>query len=253
MLIKELDREIRAIYPFDICEKSDPGLNGLQVGRLDKEVLKAVFAVDASLAAIERAASMGADVLIVHHGLFWYAPSPLTGAMYERVKALVNADMGLYAIHLPMDLHKDLGHSAVWASLLGLENIADAFVYKGIKLGLTGVLPRELSLEGVFEKMGVRRSEALCVWPFGKQAIRTVGILSGGGIREALAAARQDVDLFITGDTSHEQYFLCQEEKLNVISLGHYLSEIPGLKSLSEVFRSRFQLETGFIEMPTRL
>jgi putative NIF3 family GTP cyclohydrolase 1 type 2 len=151
-----------------------------------------------------------------------------------------------------MDINLSIGHAAGWARALELQDVQSAFSVKGLDLGLTGRLASPLTMDGVLNKLSVRKNDLLGFWNFGKQEISTVGILSGSGIKEFKTALRRGLDLFITGDLAHEQYFPCLEEKLNVISLGHYQSEIPGLKSLMEL-SAGWALETCFIDLPTRL
>ena len=117
MNIAEFDGWARELLGIERFRSIDDSLNGLQVGRSDGPVERIAFAVDACAETIRRAKDSGAQALFVHHGLFWGKPVPLVGAMRARVAELLSADLALYACHLPLDAHPELGNNAVLAGL----------------------------------------------------------------------------------------------------------------------------------------
>ena len=236
-------------------QAKDISLNGLQVGASEKAVAKAAFAVDACAESIRRAAAAGADVLIVHHGLFWGAPLAITGAHYKRVKALLDADMALYAAHIPLDAHPEIGHNACIARAIGLEpdSIKPFGEWRGMAIGTQGRFAQEETLDAVLARLFINGEKPAHILPFGPQKVRTVGIVSGGGGGELSQAIDAGLDLFITGEIGHEQYHAALEAGISVIAGGHYQTETFGLKALAKELAQQTGIETFFVDAPTGL
>ena len=251
MLLQEFDAWCRERFALDTMEKADPSLNGVQVGRLDKEIKRVAFAVDACQESFRRATAWKADVLVVHHGLFWGRPFPLTGTSYDRLALLVQNDLALYAMHLPLDAHPELGNNIGLARVLELHEVRPFCTWHGVQIGFQGRLPTPLRLEEVMVKAFGDWRATLGNLPFGKQNIQTVGIVSGGACDEVEEAIEAGLDLFITGDSSHQIYHRCLEAGINVIFGGHYQTEIWGVSLLARNLRNETGLETCFIDIPT--
>ena len=198
MDIQDFDRWACALLDITTFGKVDDSLNGLQVGRSGGPLRKLAFAVDASLETIRRARESGAQVLFVHHGLFWGKPVPVTGNLRARLSELLAADMALYACHLPLDAHAELGNNAVLARMLGLKDIKPFGDYHGIKLGFKGNLDPVLDLASVIRKILPGGDQARTVLPFGSERISRVAVVSGGAPFELLQAAAEGLELYIT-------------------------------------------------------
>jgi dinuclear metal center YbgI/SA1388 family protein len=253
MYLKDFDTLIREVLDLDEFSGADVALNGLQVANDKQSVEKAAFAVDACLESIRRAAEWGADLLFVHHGLFWGRPLAVTGGHYRRLRALIQADLALYAVHLPLDMHPQLGNNAGLARRIGLQQLEPFGEYRGMKIGFKGSLPEAMSLEQVVRACCGSNEQGINVLPFGPESVSTVGIVSGGAADEAYQAVDEKLDLFITGDASHTIYHHCLEGGINVIFGGHYLTETYGVTLLSEKLRSESNLQTRFFDIPTGL
>jgi dinuclear metal center YbgI/SA1388 family protein len=253
MHLKDFDTLIREVLDLDEFSGADVALNGLQVANDKQSVEKAAFAVDACLESIRRAAEWGADLLFVHHGLFWGRPLAVTGGHYQRLRALIQADLALYAVHLPLDMHPQLGNNAGLARRIGLQQLEPFGEYRGMKIGFKGSLPEAMSLEQVVRACCGSNEQGINVLPFGPESVSTVGIVSGGAADEAYQAVDEKLDLFITGDASHTIYHHCLEGGINVIFGGHYLTETYGVTLLSEKLRSESNLQTRFFDIPTGL
>jgi dinuclear metal center YbgI/SA1388 family protein len=253
MHLKDFDTLIRQVLDLDEFSGADVALNGLQVANDKQSVEKAAFAVDACLESIRRAAEWGADLLFVHHGLFWGRPLAVTGGHYRRLRALIQADLALYAVHLPLDMHPQLGNNAGLARRIGLQQLEPFGEYRGMKIGFKGSLPEAMSLEQVVRACCGSNEQAINVLPFGPESVSTVGVVSGGAADEAYQAIDEKLDLFITGDASHTIYHHCLEGGINVIFGGHYLTETYGVTLLSEKLRSESNLQTRFFDIPTGL
>jgi dinuclear metal center YbgI/SA1388 family protein len=250
MTLRELDRWLSSFLRFELTDGIDSSQNGIQVGRRAPEVRKAAFAVDTSQESIRRAAQWGADLLLVHHGFLWDRPVRLDGAMHERVRLLMEADMALYAAHLPLDMHPEVGNNAGIARALGLEGVEPFGAYRGVKLGCKGSFPSPAIMDEVLRMLGI--SEARCL-PFGPERIRTAGIVSGGAAADVRQAVAEGLDLFITGEPAHAVYHDCLEAGIHAIFAGHYHTETYGVRLLCARVAAETGLETRYFDVPTGL
>jgi dinuclear metal center YbgI/SA1388 family protein len=253
MRVEELDGYFRSVLPIDEVGNTDASLNGLQAGRRTAEVKRAAFAVDACMESFRRSAEAGADLLFVHHGLFWGKPIAVTGEHYERIAFLIEHGLALYAAHLPLDMQPEFGNNAGIARELGLEEAGPFGDYHGLSIGTKGRLGKELTLDQVLERLNLDRESALGVLPFGRDSIRTVAVVSGGADKEVSQALAEGVDLYITGEISHQVYHTCQEGGINLIAGGHYHTETYGPRLLAEKCAEETGIETVFIDVPTGL
>ncbi len=253
MQLREVVQYLNSLLPLEEVARSDYSLNGLQVGALDAEVSKAAFAVDACMASFERAAQSGAQLLCVHHGLFWGKPIAVTGEHYRRIKFLLENGIALYAAHLPLDMESTLGNNAGIADRLNLQQRQPFGDYHGVKIGVKGVLPAEATVEEILSSLELSRESALGVLPFGPDTIRTLGIISGGADKEVGQALEEGLDLYITGELNHQVYHTCLEGGINLISAGHYNTEVYGVQSLMEKVSTDKGLAVQFVDVPTGL
>ena len=229
----------------------DGSNNGLQVGGAE-QVTRLAFAVDASLATFETARAAGAQMLVVHHGLFWSKPIMVTGIHLRRIQTLLDAGLSLYASHLPLDFHAEVGNNATLARWLKLEGVEPFGDYKGHPAGFAGRLSQPCSLEQFAAQVEQSLGEpVLRIWPFGSDTVQKVGIVSGRAGPLVSQAAEADVDVYLTGEVSHVAYHEAQELGVNVVYGGHYGTETAGLKSLAEHLTDRFGLETIFLDLST--
>lgn len=229
----------------------DSSNNGLQVEGAD-EVSRLAFAVDASLAAFQAAQQAGAQMLVVHHGLFWSKPIMVTGFHRRRMGKLFDAGLSLYAVHLPLDFHAEVGNNTTLARWLALAEAAPFGDYKGQPAGVAGRLPEALPLETFAARVEELLGEPVVkVWPFGPALVRRVGVVSGGAAFLINQAAEADLDVYLTGEMSHSFFHDARELGLNVVFGGHYATETAGLKALAGHLAERFGLETVFLDLPT--
>ncbi len=224
--------------------------NGLQVdGRA--EIGRVATAVDAALATISKAVEGGADLMIVHHGLFWGETAPLTGMYYRRIAALVKNDLALYSCHTPLDVHPEVGNNQVLARQLELAVTGKVGKVEGIPLGV--IAETDESLNGFVDRIrGLLGVEPLVIRA-GPERIRTIGIISGGAGSHIGEVFEAGCDSFLTGEGPHHTYFDAEERGINVIYAGHYATETVGVMALGKHLEERFGLESFFIDHPTRL
>lgn len=228
-----------------------PALNGLQLSNDSGEVTRIVAAVDACLPVVKAAIDCGADLLVVHHGLFWSGAQPITGSLFEKLKLAMDHGLAIYSAHIPLDVHPELGNNARLAAALGFEDVQPFFDWKGIRLGLKAEvdLDRESLRAKVVEATGA--TAHLC--PGGPQRVRSVGIITGGAGAEILAIAETGIDTFITGEGPHWSYTAAEELGMNLIYGGHYATETFGVKALSKTLSDRFGVPWEFVDHPTGL
>jgi dinuclear metal center YbgI/SA1388 family protein len=230
---------------------ADASNNGLQVEGVE-EVTHLALAVDASLAAAQETAEAGAQMLVVHHGLFWGKPLMVTGIHHRRLRQLFEAKLSLYAAHLPLDVHDEVGNNAVLARWLSLEEVVPFGEYEGAPVGMAGQLPAAISLGDFATQVeSVLQEQIIQIWPFGSPTVRRVGIVSGGAAFLLDQAAAAGVDVYLTGEVSHGSYHAAHELGLNVVFGGHYATETAGLKALAKHLADKFGLETTFLDLPT--
>lgn len=243
-LVRYLDRYLR------IDAIPDYGLQGLQVEGAG-EVTRIVFTVDAGQPCIDAAIKVGAQMQIVHHGLFWGGQELIRGPFGRKIQRLLQANLNLYAAHLALDAHPEVGNNAELARLLELSVESWFCNVKGTDIGVVALAPDGTTVEGLAAALKARLGSEPRVLAHGPAPVRRVAIVSGSGIDHAREAAALGADTFITGETSHAHFYAAHEQGLNVFFAGHYASETVGLKALGRHLNGKFGLETIFIDLPT--
>lgn len=224
--------------------------NGLQVENRGR-VRRLAAAVDASLATVRMAAAARADLLLVHHGLFWSPAHPWTAKRYELLRVLLESDLAVYSSHLPLDAHPKLGNNAGLCRALGLKGARPFFFSHGQHIGLqAGARIARVELAKRLER--ATGGKALLV-PGGPEICRRIGVVTGGAGAELKLAAAEGVDTFVTGEGPHWTYALAEELGLNVLYGGHYATETFGVKALAAHLSKRYRLPWVFLDHPTGL
>lgn len=228
----------------------DSAANGLQVANRGS-VTKIAATVDGSLSTVKLAAAAGADLLIVHHGLFWGARHPWTEKNYELLRLLLENDLAVYSSHLPLDAHPQLGNNAQLCAALGLKRLKPFFGTHGQTIGFksqTKISRAELA-KWLERATGVRPK----VIPGGPDICGRIGVVTGGAGAELKVAAREGVDTFITGEGPHWTFALAEELGLNVLYGGHYATETFGVKALAAHLSKKFNVPWTFLDYPSGL
>jgi len=225
-------------------------LNGLQVDS-PREIGRVACAVDAAQATIDAAVGWGADLLLVHHGLFWDGNRPVTGRRYRRLKAILDADLAVYAAHLPLDVHPEVGNNSVLARELGIDPRGTFGEYKGLPVGVWGEL--DVTRDELRERAERALGVAVQLVPGGPERIRRAGVITGGGADEIAAAAAAGLDAFLTGEARHHNFFDAEEGGINLLLGGHYATETWGVRALSAHLAERFGVEWTFLDHPSGL
>ncbi|MFP4530693.1 MAG: Nif3-like dinuclear metal center hexameric protein [Halodesulfurarchaeum sp.] len=251
VLFDRLDEELSIEEYAEI----DASANGLQVGTADGPADRVAFAVDGVLATIESAAEWGADVLVVHHGLSWGGIERITGRTHERIAALIENDIALYAAHLPLDGHQSFGNAAGLADLLDMGNRAPFGKLGSVTVGQQGWLRQPMdrsALKSTLDAGLDHGGTGVRVLGFGPEEIETAAIVTGSGTDWLDEAAAADVDAFITGEGEGKLYHMAREAGMNVFLGGHYATETFGIESLADLVGD-WGPETRVIDEPTGL
>ena len=249
-LVRYLDQLLRV---SEIPDYPD-AFNGLEVEN-SGTVGRIVAAVDASMATIVAGRrtqdAPGPTLILVHHGLFWDGPAPVTGRRYQRLKALLEHDIALYGAHIPLDVHPAVGNNMVLARQLGLNDMARFDDFKGVPTGVSGNLavPRE----ELVSKLGTLLGCSPRLIPGGPAVTSKVGVITGAAGSRVRAAKAAGCDTFITGEGAHHTYFDAMEFGVNLIYAGHYATEQVGVKALAERVSEEFSLPWEFFDHPTGL
>lgn len=246
-LIDYLDAYLR------INEIGDYGPQGLQVETDNETVQRIALAVDVSPAIIEAAAAWGADMLLVHHGILWRSVERIAGPLGQRVRLLLQHGINLYAAHLPLDAHPEVGNNAILAHMLGVEVTDWWCVPKDTPIGVFGPVQTAVSLAQFVDQIDSQLHTKARVLAHGPQQVQQVAIISGFGADQAAAARELGADTFVTGETSHANYWSAADYGLNIIYAGHYATETVGVKALGEHLTDKFDLTTQFFDFPTKM
>jgi dinuclear metal center YbgI/SA1388 family protein len=246
-----LDTRLRVADYEDV----DAATNGLQVGASDGEVEQVAFAVDAAVETIEEALDWGADLLVTHHGVVWGGLDSVTGREFDRVQPLIDGDCALYAVHLPLDGHPELGNAARLAELLDLENRAPFGSVGDQHIGTRGTATSSFTTDELRETLESHLDtggRGVQVLDFGPEELHDVAVLTGGGADWIREAEADDVDAYVTGEGKQKLYHEAKEAGVSVFLAGHYATETFGVEALRAV-ADDWGLETTFLDRPTGL
>jgi dinuclear metal center YbgI/SA1388 family protein len=230
---------------------SDLGPNGLQVpGRRD--VTRVVTGVTAQRALIERAVELDAQLVLVHHGLFWdFHPTGLTPVLAERLRLLFVHDIALAGYHLPLDAHPAMGNNALLAERLGCERHEPFGEVKGRAIGRTGEFAGDgLSAAEFFTRVRDVTGREPTVFAGGGDRVRRVGIVSGSAADLLPAAIAAGLDAFVTGEPREHVMADALEGGIHFVAAGHYATETFGVRALGDWLAERFGIEHVWVDLP---
>lgn len=224
-------------------------LNGLQVEN-NGSVTKVALAVDGSQKTIEDAIAAGADMLILHHGIYWCGLRPMTGWFKKKIETCLNHNLAVYGAHLPLDLHPELGNNAGIAAALGLTDCSPEVNYHGINIGIAGdfhgtvgeLRAKYADITGSAVTGIVHDADA----PAGR-----VAVCSGGAGDEIYQMQAKGYGTYLTGEENHWVSNAAQDMGINILFAGHYATETFGVKALGALLEQQFGLPTVFIDNPT--
>lgn len=234
----------------------DAALNGLQLTN-DGTVTRIAAAVDFSRASVDAAIDQQADLLIVHHGMFWGASPVLVGPAYTRLRAAMAANLAVYSSHLPLDMHPKLGNNALLARELGLDAKGTFGRYKDVEIGVSG--KSDVKTSDLLAKVRVfsaRFATSVVATTFPADNVtRHWAIITGAGANadSLMEAVEKGIDTLIVGEGPHHSAVLAMELGVTVMYAGHYATETLGVRALAEAASTKFGVPHSFLDIPTGL
>jgi dinuclear metal center YbgI/SA1388 family protein len=235
---------------LDSAAFRDYGPNGLQVpGR--ETVEHVVTGVSASAELFERAAELGGDLVLVHHGLFWGEPAgPIDRQRKRRLKLLFDHDLSLVAYHLPLDAHPRIGNNALLAAGLGAVRTEPFAEHGGAPVGAIAHLDPPMARDELPARVAELTRREPLVFPAGPDPVHTVGIVSGGAADDVAEAIERGLDAFLTGEPAERVMALAQEGGVTFLAAGHYATETFGVRALGDLLAERFGVRHTFVDLP---
>ncbi len=222
--------------------------NGLQIE--GKPTIKRIAtSVDFCEATVKMACDAEADMLLVHHGVFWSSPIPLTSRSYRRISPAISNGLNVYSSHLPLDRHSEVGNNVQIAKLIGASMVDEFFEYKGTKIGIIAEIA-EMSAKQLVNLLQQKGLESTLHMPNGR-TVNRLAICSGGAGDAAEAASQCGCDALLTGEAAHHQLLDAEECGVSIILGGHYQTERYGVQALGALLSELMHLEAVFLDHPT--
>jgi dinuclear metal center YbgI/SA1388 family protein len=245
-IVRYCDKTLRTAKVQDF----EGAVNGLQMENKGK-VTRIAAAVDASLATVKLSIDARADLLVVHHGLFWSRSHPWVEKKYELLRLLLESNTAVYSSHLPLDAHPRLGNNARLCDALGFTRLRPFFFDRGQFLGFQS--RQKVSRTELARRLETATGERTRLIPGGSEMCQRIGVVTGGAGSELAKAAAEGVDTFVTGEGPHWTYALAEELGVNILYGGHYATETFGVKALAAELAQRFKVPWIFLDHPTGL
>jgi dinuclear metal center YbgI/SA1388 family protein len=247
-----LDSELRHADVPDY----DAAFNGLQLANTGK-VTRVAAAVDYSANTVAAALRERADLLLVHHGMFWRGSHAIVGVAFERLRDAISGGLAIYSSHIPLDMHATFGNNALLAKELGLKPDSTFGQFRGVEIGVSGaadestaeLVKRATAFSAQFET-------TLVATPFPKgHRTKRWAIITGAGANSPTyeEARARGVDTLIVGEGAHHTAVEAMELGLVVLYAGHYATETLGVRALATHLASRFDVSSVFVNIPTGL
>ena len=243
MLLSYLNSLLKPESIKDYCP------NGMQV-QGKKDINKLVSGVTASEALIDVAIAENADALFVHHGYFWKGEDPcIKGMKHTRLKKLITHDINLFAYHLPLDIHPELGNNVQLANLLGINVLGGLENDSPTSVALKGKFEANLGIQDVAQRIESQLKRTPLVEASGPEQVSTVAWCTGGGQGYIDLAAEQGIDVFISGEVSEKTIHTARESNMHFIAAGHHATERYGAKAVGEHLAQQFGLDVTFVDI----
>ncbi len=231
-------------------------LNGLQLEN-QSEIRGIAAAVDFSTRAIHGTLGANANLLVVHHGMFWDGPSRLNGPSYKRLRLLIENDIAVYSSHLPLDRHSTFGNNMLLAKQLGLGSSAPFAEIKGIFVGVSGesdIATAELAERAQKFARNYGTEVRTTTIGLNRQTKRWAICTGAGASAETLKEAREmKIDTMIVGEGPHWTAVHADDNELVIIYAGHYATETLGVRALADHLGKKYGVPSSFVGASTGL
>ena len=246
--LKDLISYIDSLLKVNDFKDHSP--NGLQVEG-SASIEKVVTGVSASLELFNQAKEENADLVLVHHGMFWDSDSRvIRGSVKERLLLLLKNNITLAGYHLPLDAHPVYGNNAQIIKKLNLIKREPFGIYGGKNIGFIGYTKGKENINTFIKKIKQTIDKDILMLKFGNDSINKVAVCSGGAPELVKEAIKRKADLFLTGEATEWVYHLCKEEKIHYIAAGHHATERFGIQALGSHLQKKFKIKVKFIDLP---
>ena len=248
------DDIIRWLNEFMLIDRFHDSLPiGLQVEGAD-EVRRVVTGVTACEPVFRHAAETGAEMVLVHHGMFWEKEDRVVrGMLKRRLRALLDSDISLVGYHLPLDAHPEIGNNAMAARGMGLQNVEPFADYHGNLIGFRGTFEPVPVAEFVHRAAAFYGCEPVSAVLGGADTVQSAGVVSGGAWPNIWDAIGDGLDIFVTGTADEPAWHIAREEGIHFLAFGHTATERVGIRTLGERLASQFDLDVEFLDVPNPL
>jgi len=248
MLRAELEQYLALVLQPEKIKDFTP--NGLQI-QGKEQISKIVTGVTASQALIDRAIAEQADAILVHHGYFWKNESyVIRGMKHKRIKSLLLNDINLFAYHLPLDIHAEIGNNAQLAKLFSIENVMPLELGNANSVAVQGEFSQAITGDTLAQAITTKlERECLHISPPSNKAIKTIAWCSGGGQNYIELAAEQGIDAFLSGEVSEQTTHVAKEMDIHFFAAGHHATERYGIKALGELIAQEHDVDVVFVDI----
>ena len=244
----EFEKQLNNLLKPELIKDFCP--NGLQIQGSDL-ISKIVTGVTATKALIDEAIKAGADTIIVHHGYFWKNESPvIRGMKYERIKALLTHNINLFAYHLPLDIHPELGNNAQLAKLFDINITGPLELGNERSIAIQGEFSKAKTAEQLSAVINQQLNrECLHIAAPSNKEIKTIAWCTGGGQNYIELAAEQGIDAFISGEVAEQTTHVAKEMDIHFFAAGHHATERYGVKALAEYINQTMGINATFVDI----
>ncbi len=238
---------------LEIDSIKDISWNGLQFEGA-QSIKKIVFAVDSGIETFQKAALEKANMVVVHHGIFWkHADPSLNGINKKRFDILNKNNISLYACHLPLDRHKKVGNNATIIKLLGARITEEFSWNNGKNISYIGTFNQKVQLTSIVKKLNTTLNTSCKILPFGEAKIKKFGVVTGScSYSDIEQAVKLNLDLLVTGEIM-DIYHTAKDARINILFAGHHATETTGIKALADHIGKRMNVKTVFLDISTGL
>ena len=253
---REIVEYLDSLLETSVVPDYSNALNGIQLDN-SGSVTKVAAAVDFSSRVVNDAVREKANLIVLHHGMFWSGLRPITAAYYSRLKMLIDNDIAVYSSHLPLDRHPQFGNNVLLSRVLGLVPSGEFAWTKGIAIGVRG--EADISTSELLQKAKTFAREhggdAISTSRIHDRRTRRWAMCSGAGASsETIQEAKNlDIDTLIVGEGPHHTAVEADELGIAVIYAGHYATETLGVRAIAEHLADKFGIEWTMIHAPTGL
>ncbi len=255
----ELHAFLAKYLGIDNFRTVDIVINGLEIEG-QRDITKAIFAVSLTKHVVDRALQEGADAIMLHHGILLrgsrgaeLCSQMISGSLRDILKKILSNDISVFAYHLPLDAHPEIGNNVTIAQLLNLKNIMWIPEEKSPPIGIIGELENPVPVTDFLQTVQNKINKEAKLLDYGPKIVKKIAVVSGAGGGYIYRFRKNEIDLLLTGEIKENHEVYAMNEEINIIVAGHYHTEVFGVRNLAKLVKDRYGIETIFVESPQRI